>query len=112
MEKLFRDIINELYRLNDLFGKRALSATDIKAEEENYIRFINMQEKLLKLMPKLQQSSLNNKSEYTQNLLELYAIIGNLHECCDDLHDSFRKVMRQVYLQLGIGDEKQQEHEM
>lgn len=107
MEKLLRDITNELYELNDLFGKKALSEKDIIQEEKNYFYFLQMQEKLVALLPELQKSSFQDKSEYTKNMLELYQLARGFREYYEDMHDTLCKVMSQVYKQLRVSDDAQ-----
>lgn len=62
--------------------------------------FLCTQAALSTLLPKLQRSSIENKDDYTENLLELYKLTGNLWRYFENLHETALKVIREGYQQL------------
>ena len=94
MNQLLREILNELYRLNNFIEGKAFSKDEIVEEEQNLADLVQTQEKLTLLLEKIKQCPLEEEEKFCNDIIDLHTLTNNLAWYFENLNENVNKIIR------------------
>ena len=86
MEKVFKNIFEELIRINKFLDNNAFTKSDISEEQENYDDFVRTLKELHELLIIFEKTPLEDFQKGTENLVHLHGFMSSLSWYIDNLH--------------------------
>lgn len=93
MQKLLRQLTDEIYRINEFLGKKALSDKEIAEEEENLKDLLETQEKLKDVLEKIKKCPLNDENLFCDQIIELHVLKSNMEWYFQNLNENVQKII-------------------
>lgn len=102
MEKIFKDILNQLVVLNNFLDKKAFNEDDFQEEEESYNNFLQRLKELNELLVVYKNTSVNDVYAGSKNIMELHILMSALSNYVQNLHDRIIDVLKQYPMSDGM----------
>ena len=97
MEKMLRELTDQLYKYNAWLGNKVLKPEDIEEEEDNLKDVLKEQQELKELLAYLKNASIGDNWENdTDNLMKLHTLLNgfswyfqNIHKILMDIFKNY-----------------------
>lgn len=95
MEKIFKDVFEQLVVLNDFLGRKVFTQGDLCEEKENYEDFSQTLKELNELLIVYKNTPMDDVRSGCKNLLEFHTLMDGLRWYVQNLHDRVIDVLKQ-----------------
>ena len=93
MEKMLRDLTDQIYKYNKALDKSVLNINDIEEEEENLKDILKTQKDLQELLLILKKTQTGDLQKDNENLMELHTLLNSFSWYFQNIH----KVLRDIF---------------
>lgn len=94
MERVLRDLTDQIYKYNDILQKKALSEKDIIEEEDNLKDALESMKRLSEKLHELKNKPVGNFNNDKKDILDMHFLLDNLSWYFQNIHDRLRGIMK------------------